>query len=367
MSNLPTGEERAQIQFEGIFEHSPNSMAYTDEQRRLVRVNRKFTEQFGYAEEECVGRTTEFLYARPEDYGETGRQRYNVDAPLQPDAYVVEYRRKDGSTFFAETTGVQLRDEDGRVIGFIGVHRDLTEQLQFEAERRRLADAKSEFLAMVSHELRTPLTALLGTLGLIELRREELSDGLDGLVAMALRNGKRLGALINDILDVEKLESDRLTIELDLFDACDLVDDVVLANQSFADSHDVDLQLCCGVKALNLCLDAGRFEQVLTNLLSNAIKFSPPGGMVDVVVRRIEGDFVRIEVSDHGPGIPEEFQDRLFEKFSQATNGSAQRVPGTGLGLSIAKSLTEKMGGRIGFETEEGNGTTMYVEFPVQN
>ncbi|WP_168210922.1 PAS domain-containing sensor histidine kinase [Persicimonas caeni] len=366
MADLVTDGAEAQIQFEAIFEHSPNSMACADPQRRLIRVNQKFTELFGYTEQECLGRTTKFLYAHPEEYGRTGEQRYNVDAPLQPDAYVTEYRRKDGTTFFAETTGVQLRDNDGSLIGFIGVQRDLTEQIEFEAERRRLNEARSEFVAMVSHELRTPLTALLGTLDLLGRRGAELPGGVDRLVAMALRNGRRLGALINDILDVEKIDSGQLTMELDFFDVCDLVDDVVLGNQSFAEQHDVELRLSCSARAAEVCLDAGRFEQVLTNLLSNAIKFSPSGEVVEVVVQRVWGNRVRIEVCDHGPGIPGEFQGRIFERFAQAGTKPVRRTPGTGLGLSIARGLTEKMGGSIGFETEEGNGTTMYVEFPLE-
>lgn len=361
-----TVDDKAQIQFEAIFEHHPNSVAFADPQRRLIRVNQKFTELYGYTEEECLGRTTEFLYASPEDYGRTGRQHYNVDAPIQPDAFVIEYRRKDASTFLGETVAVQLRDDDDQVIGYVGVTRDLTEQLEFEADRRQLTEAKSEFVATVSHELRAPLTSLLGTLDMVERHDAELPDELHKLIDMALRNGRRLGALINDILDVEKLERGQLTIELDVFVLSDVVEDVVLANRSFAAQHDVELHLHRDADDSQVCLDPGRLEQILTNLISNAIRFSPAGGAVDVDVQKRGRSSVRVQVRDRGPGIPEAFHDQVFQRFGQVQSSFLPRTSGTGLGLSIAQGLTEQMGGRIGFETEEGQGTTMFVEFPVE-
>jgi PAS domain S-box-containing protein len=491
--DVPSEVNNAQIQFEAIFEHSPNIVVYTGLQRELVRVNRRFVEFTGYTEEESLGRTTQFLYAHPEDYGQTGRERYNynLDAPLQPDAFVVEYRKKDGSTFFGETIGVPLRGEDHQVVGYLGVVRDLTKQLEFEAERRRMLEdldrsraflaeteriarigggvldvatdeltfsaglqqlhglpegttpsvdealsyyepegraaleealeraasdgepfdmelrfqdaqhnkiwvrvaaspvyengevvrvrgfiqdisaqkqaeqAKREFLATVSHELRTPLTALLGTLELMEHHRGQLPQDMNKLVALALRNGKRLGSLINDILDVEKLEGDQLSLELDLFEVCDVVEDVVKANRGFAQTYDVELRMRCDITQSHVHIDAGRFEQVLSNLISNAVKFSPAGEVVDVEVGHGAPGWVRVSVTDRGPGISESFQDALFEKFSQATDSAGGRARGTGLGLSIAKMLTEAMEGHIGFETAVGEGTTMYVEFTV--
>jgi PAS domain S-box-containing protein len=493
VSDISTEATNAQIHFEAIFEHSPNIVVYTGLERELVRVNRRFVEASGYTEEECLGRTTRFLYARAEDYGQTGRNRYNynVDVPLQEDAFVLEYRRKDGSTFLGETIGVPLHDSDDQVLGYMAVVRDLTEQLEFEAERRRMleelersraflaeteriariggaeldvttgrmnwseglyrlfglfegttpsleqalahyeaegraeivealegaamdgqpfdmehrfVDAKErqmwvrtaaspvyedgdvsavrgfvqditaqkqaeqeklEFLALVSHELRSPLTALLGTLELMKTPQGRSEAGMNRLVAMALRSGERLGELIDDILDVRKLESGQMTLELDLFDVCDVVEDVVMANRGFAQALEVDLRVDCSVDQSDVCLDAGRLEQVLTNLISNAIKFSPAGEVVDVEAETSKPGRVRISVLDRGPGIPEHFRGELFEKFTQAASGAKSRSRGTGLGLTIAKRLTEAMGGRIDFETAQGEGTTMYVEFPT--
>jgi signal transduction histidine kinase len=431
------------------------------------------------------------LYAHPEDYCATGRTRFNIDAPLQPDGYAIEYRRKDGSTFIGETIAVQLRDDAGHSHGFVGVTRDLTEQLEFEAERRQIVEqiersraflaetermariggaemavpsgevfwsegflrlygvdeagsltfeqalshyepqarakleeaferatrdgepfdyelpfedaqhnklwvrtavwpvceggevrrvrgyiqdisaqrnaehARREFLALVSHELRSPLTALLGTLGLMNRQANRLSAEMSELVGMALRNGKRLGVLVDDILDVEKLEAGQMTLELEHFDLSEVVQDVVMAVRDFAYGLDVELRLDRLASCRPVLIDVGRFEQVLTNLISNAVKFSEAGDVVDVKVSTTRGDWVRVSVVDHGPGIPEEFQDRLFDKFSQAASSTAGRRRGTGLGLHIAKALTQAMGGHIGFGTTSGVGTTIHVEFPL--
>lgn len=253
------------------------------------------------------------------------------------------------------------RWRNGEIVGVTGFLQDVTDRKQAE-------QAKREFVSVVSHELRTPLTSIHGTLGL-------LAGGVGGklpeeaqiLVDIALRNSDRLATLIDDILDIDKIEAGKLVIHPELVRAADAVEDVVDANQSYANRFGVTLRSVIHADEASFLVDSDKLEQVLTNLISNAVKFSPPGAEVEVVLARPDELTVRIEVVDHGDGVPEEFQRHLFEKFAQADSSDTRQVAGTGLGLAIAKALTEQMGGRIDFVTSAGQGTTMFVEFPAVN
>lgn len=241
----------------------------------------------------------------------------------------------------------------------------INSDLEREVRDRRAAElAKEDFTAMVSHELRTPLTAIRGSLGLLlgsggppdEATRHSLLD-------MAHRNALRLLTLVNDLLDMRKIESGRLDLELAPVGLADLMDGARVANQGYFDECDVSLDLLIPAEPCPIMVDPVRFDQTLANLLSNAAKFSPRGATVTVRAERL-GAMVRIRVHNPGDPIPEAFRDRLFQKFSQADSGTTRSVRGTGLGLAISKALVEGMGGHIGFETGEG-GTTFWVEVPV--
>ena len=237
------------------------------------------------------------------------------------------------------------------------VQRDIT-------ERKKVERLKSEFVSTVSHELRTPVTSITGALGLMAGGvAGQFSDQARKLVEIAYRNSERLVRLVNDILDIDKIESNRMCLDLRPVDVEPLVQQVVEANRTFAAQYQVELVAEGGLAAAKIYVDVDRLVQVLTNLVSNAAKFSPPHASVVIATLVREGS-VRIAVTDHGPGIPEEFHSRIFAKFSQADASDARRKGGTGLGLSIAKALTERLGGRIGFDSTRGRGTTFYVEFP---
>jgi signal transduction histidine kinase len=170
--------------------------------------------------------------------------------------------------------------------------------------------------------------------------------------------------LINDILDLQKLEADAMVFDLQPLDLSEIVEQTIAANAGYADMFGVTIVLermapgCCVVA------DSDRLTQVLTNLLSNACKFSPPGGQVQVTIEAGD-ETVRVAVSDRGPGIPEAFRDRVFEKFAQANVAANRKQGGTGLGLSISKAIVDKLGGEIGFETASDVGTTFFVDLPL--
>ncbi len=245
--------------------------------------------------------------------------------------------------------------DEGKVIGVYSLGTDIT-------ELKRIDRMKTEFVSTVSHELRTPLTSIRGSLGLIAGGvAGELPEAVKKLVGIAKNNCERLIRLINDILDSEKIESGKMHLNLQVVDIKQLVQQALAANEGFAGQHRVTVLLRAPDEPLQVRIDSDRLTQVLTNLLSNAVKFSPPEGAVEVRVSRV-GQQVRVEVADHGPGIPEEFRSRIFQKFSQADSSDTRQKGGTGLGLNISRALVEQMNGAIGFNSQVGAGTTFFFE-----
>ncbi len=235
---------------------------------------------------------------------------------------------------------------------------------QMAVEARHANKIKSEFLATMSHELRTPLTSIQGALGLLLGGvAGQLLEKAAALIEIAHRNSDRLVRLINDILDIEKIEAGKMVFDLRRHDLTLLIQQAIETNKAYAGTFGVTLVFQAPDDGGEVLVDADRFAQVLANLLSNAAKFSPEHGAVEVSCTRIE-DRIRIVVADHGPGIAEEFRPRLFEKFSQADSSDTCQKGGTGLGLSICKAIVEKMGGEIGYETRIG-GAAFYFELPV--
>lgn len=246
----------------------------------------------------------------------------------------------------------------GQVIGCLAHGTDIT-------PLRRIDRMKTEFVSIVSHELRTPLTSIRGSLGLIAGGvAGKLPAPLTDLVNIAKNNCDRLVRLINDILDIEKIESGKLTLRLQRLDVTGVMRQAMAANEGYAGQHGVTCTLEAPADPALAQIDSDRLIQVATNLLSNAIKFSPAQGTVAVRVSRRAG-MVRVEVQDQGPGIPAEFRERIFQKFSQADSSDTRTRGGTGLGLSITKQLVERMGGSIDFCTEGGAGTTFWFELPA--
>ncbi|WP_419536693.1 CHASE domain-containing protein [Endozoicomonas sp.] len=224
---------------------------------------------------------------------------------------------------------------------------------------------KSEFLSVVSHELRTPLTSIHGALVLIGQMVKTLPDKMQEMLDIAQKNSRRLNRLVNDILDVEKLSEDRLDFEIVATDIDKLIKSIVKNQAVYCEQFQSNIILDGDVEGVYLNTDKHRLEQVLTNLLSNAIKFSPEGK--DVVIRpQLKGDILRIEVIDQGSGIPDDFKDVIFERFTQVDSSSTRAVQGAGLGLYICKKIIMALGGDIGFTSVSGKGTVFYIEFDVK-
>ncbi|MGK9066338.1 CHASE3 domain-containing protein [Stutzerimonas chloritidismutans] len=234
--------------------------------------------------------------------------------------------------------------------------------------RRRIEQMKTEFISTVSHELRTPLTAIRGALGmLVGGVAGAIDDGARPLLDIAHKNSERLVRLINDILDIEKLEAGRLPFHFSRCDVRALIEQALADLKPYGDEYRVSLvfDLPADTMPTEVNIDPDRFVQVMANLLSNAIKHSPAGGVVSVDLRR-DGNTLEVGVQDRGQGIPESFRSRIFERFAQADSSDARKRGGTGLGLAITRSLVQQMHGRIGFDSQEGQGTRFWLRLPLE-
>lgn len=292
--------------------------------------------------------------------------RKKVEEPLAPKAqgvekYDVEYRvvRLSGEERVVLEHGEVERDAMGQPVRTIGVVQDIT-------ERKQMDRMKSEFVATISHELRTPLTSISGSLALIHSGRlGTLPESAQPMIDIALSNSKRLTLLVNDLLDMEKITSGNMDFDMTVQPIQPVITQAMETNLPYGKQLEVSFVQISPAVNINVRVDAQRLIQVLSNLLSNAAKFSSRGSSVEIDVRATESHHVRVSVIDHGTGIPAGFRDRLFEKFTQADSSNTRAKGGTGLGLAISKELIERMGGTIGFESEEGKGSTFYVELPI--
>ncbi|WP_313451775.1 ATP-binding protein [Stutzerimonas kunmingensis] len=231
-------------------------------------------------------------------------------------------------------------------------------------QRKHLEQMKNEFVSTVSHELRTPLTSIAGSLGLINGEAlGPVPNAMREMLSIAQSNSQRLRKLIDDLLDMDKLLAGKMSFIPQQLDIDSFLAECVTSHQGFARQHDVQLSYTGGPVA-QVTADPMRLQQVLSNLLSNALKFSPAGSQVLLSAQALGGQ-IRILVVDQGPGVPAEFVDRLFEKFSQADASDRRQKGGTGLGLAISKELMERMGGCIGFYPRPGGGSVFWVELPA--
>lgn len=231
-------------------------------------------------------------------------------------------------------------------------------------ERRKAEKAKAAFIASVSHELRTPLTSIAGSIQLIRASlRTGKTDKIDHVLDIASRNGERLKTLIDDILDLEKLDAGKMSFEIAPLNVSDLIRESIAAVSGYQPEKNVHIRALGTDLPILVPGDYDRLLQVMANLLSNAIKFSPVEG--DIVVRLVEeAHQIRVSVTDNGRGIPEEARSGIFEKFVQAEVSDGRRTGGTGLGLPIAKEIVKAHGGTIDFDTTVNVGTTFHFTLP---
>lgn len=240
------------------------------------------------------------------------------------------------------------------------------ELLLAKEEAEQASQAKSEFLATINHELRTPLTSILGGLGLItEGAMGEVPKKMSSPLGIAYRNSKRLLLLVNDVLDIAKIEAGHLTLNHGTVHVKTFLEQSITLNQAYAQSFKVEVNLATCPEDITMHADEDRLQQVMNNLISNAIKFSHVDGEIEISAKRIDS-FIEISVTDHGDGIPDNLKEKIFEKFTQADSSDTRTAGGTGLGLAISKSIVELHNGSINFNSVLGEGTRFYIKIPTK-
>lgn len=262
---------------------------------------------------------------------------------------------KSGAPIFCEWFNTPLVDDNGNVIGFASLAQDIT-------ERYRIQKMKDEFISIVSHELRTPLTSLRGSLGLVlGGMTGELPDKANEFLSMADKNAERLTLLINDILDIQAIESGQLRFDFQDTNIEEVLHTAIDENKSFANQSGITIKLTDIKLPLTVNIDASRIQQVLDNLISNAIKYSPDNDVISVSAE-LKDEQVVVSVCDNGPGVTTEFQSSLFDKFTQGEETSTRKFSGTGLGLSISKGIIEQHGGQIYYHHSPSGGSCFKFE-----
>ncbi len=338
-------------------EACPSGLVMVDGAGNIMMANGEIERQFGYSRVELVGQPIDILVPekmRTQHMGRRANFARKPEARRMGTGRELFGRRKDGSEFPVEIGLNPIKTHEGVLV--LGVIVDIS-------ERKRIERLKDEFVATVSHELRTPLTAISASLGLLVGAVDvKLPEAAKRLVTIAHSNSQRLVRLINDILDIEKIESGNVIFNLQRVEVGTLVAQAIEANRALAAGYGVYLRFD-DTSASEVRADPDRLMQVVANLLSNAIKFSPRDSEVVVAIEN-SGENVRVTVRDHGPGIPEDFKSRIFNKFAQADGSDARQKGGTGLGLNIVKQIVTQLGGKVDFSDAPGGGAVFYVELP---
>ena len=315
---------------------------------------------FGFSREEALGKSAYELIV-PEQVAEHVE---SINTHLKNQAggefSINENMTKEGSKILCEWFNTPLIDENNKVISIVSLAHDVS-------ERVRLDQLKNEFVSTVSHELRTPLTSLIGSISLIEGGTAGvLPDKATELLQIALNNANRLELLINDILDIQRIESGQFEYHFADVSLNDITTQSIEENASFSVQKNINIEFKQPDSDIIIHADSMRIRQVFDNLLSNAFKFSSKNSTIEIVIQT-RNNIARVSVRDYGIGIADDFQDRLFDQFTQYDSSTARGFSGTGLGLSIARSIIAQHNGIIAYEKPDGSGSCFFFELPIVN
>lgn len=358
-----------------LVEHANSIILRWDSQGRIAFLNEFGQRFFGYTEREIIGRHVIGTIVPPTDTVGSDLRQLMEQICAAPEAFqqnTNENMRRNGERVWIAWTNRIETDADGQVTAILSIGTDITDRLRGEAERERRLRAeeadrvKSAFLATMSHELRTPLNSIIGFTGvMMQGLAGPLTEEQRKQLGMVRSSARHLLALVNDVLDISKIEAGQLGVAHLPFDIRRSIDKVVALVAPQAAAKQLALRVRAAEGLGQLVGDERRFEQVLLNLLSNAIKFTDQGEVM-LVAQRGADPTLQLQVCDTGIGIGPEDLRTLFQPFKQVESGLARRHEGTGLGLAISRRLTELMGGQIVATSEWGRGSTFTVTLPIQ-
>ena len=365
-ARLFTAAEHQRQYFQELVGNNPVAIVTLDTLENVVSCNPAFEQLYGYSQAEMIGRNLDDLITNEATRSEA--VAYTKQTLARRTVKVVsQRRRKDGTLVDVEVLGVPVM-VNGRRVGAMALYHDITALLQARREAEEASKAKSRFLASVSHELRTPLNAIIGYSELLKEEVEELGVAqLGGDLGRIEASGRHLLSLINDILDLSKVEAGKMELYLETFDVGAMVEAVRATVQPLVEKNANRLVFEGADAAGSMHADRTKLTQMLLNLLANAMKFTREGTVTLRIARegRGNGERVVFRVSDTGIGMTEEQMGRLFEAFAQADASTASRYGGTGLGLAITKRLSELMGGNVRVESTPGAGSTFILTLPA--
>lgn len=367
-ARLFTAAKHQKQYFEELVQNSPVAIVTLDVNHDVVSCNPAFEALYGYREDEVIGRnlddliTTEATRQEAVGYTQQALDRDSVKV-------ISQRRRKDGTLVDVEVLGVPVVVE-GEKLGLMALYHDITQMLEARREAEAANSAKSQFLANMSHELRTPLNAIIGY---SEMVQEEVEDKGESGLAEDIRKirsaGRHLLSLINDILDLSKIEAGKMEILAEDFDVRSTIDEVTTTVKPLVEKNENQFDVICADNLGSMHSDSTKVRQILLNLLSNACKFTERGRITLEAVRRTsvdnDGDVMLFKVSDSGIGMTQEQMQKLFEAFSQAEASTTRRYGGTGLGLAITRHFCRLMGGDVTVESKPGSGSTFTIQLPA--
>ena len=375
-------EERFRLMVEGVEDYA---IFMLDVNGRVATWNVGAQRIKGYGAEDIIGQHFSVFY--PQEVRDSGWPEHELRQAAAKGRFVdTGWRvRRDGTTFWANVTITAMRDDSGTLIGFAKLTRDLTESKRFEAiaiasqEREEILDAernarmaaqratrmKDEFLATLSHELRTPLSSILGWTQILLKGISTSPADQKRAIEVIDRNARAQVQLIDDLLDLSRIMTGKLRLDLQQVSMLDVVQAAVDAAMPAASAKDIRLRSMLDPSRMTVNGDANRLQQVVWNLLTNAIKFTPRGGQVQVLLQRVNSH-IELSVADTGVGIPPSFIGQVFDRFSQRDSSTTRAHGGLGLGLAICRQLVELHGGTIRASSPgEGQGATFSVELPI--
>jgi len=350
-------ELRAERDFvSAILDTAPSLIMVLDSQGQIVRFNRACELLSGVSMSEVAGRPFwEAPFLLDDERSAIRDSMPRLAASTEPVAIDSTWVGSNGSRHTIAWTMMALHGSSGATSYLIGMGADVT-------MARELERLKSQFISMVSHELRTPLTSIRASMQLLIAEEMTGNDDADQLVQVALSNADRLIRIVNDILDMSKIEAGEMVVSPRNTRLAPIVEDSVRSVQALA--RDASVTITQAIDDVEVLADPDRTIQVLVNLLSNAVKHAPAGSKIEITAGR-EGQLVAIAVRDHGPGIPSHRVDFIFEPFTQLDGSDTRRIAGTGLGLTIARALAERQGGGIRVSSREGHGATFTLTMPA--